>query len=319
MAQIDPLTRLAIHHGTDKWGAHFYTPIYEELFRSRRDQPVRLLEIGVGGYDYQRVGGASLAMWRDYFPFATVVGFDIHAKRLDLGPRVTVLQGSQSDPAFLQRLAADHGPFDIIIDDGSHAPKDVVASFLGLFPALGDGGLYVVEDVQTAFWPAFGGDPRSGGATMHLAYSVLLGINHAEIAVADPGQGVLAMAPQIRSLRAYHNLLVVEKGDNTEPSNHNFDLDNPHARVAIAAIEAEMKRRPTAAGRAELARIHGLAGRPEAGLAEIDAALTVWPDDLTLITTGIGLALQAKDEARRQAFLERAGAAGPEDFDAPGG
>ncbi|MBV8508817.1 MAG: hypothetical protein JO289_01505, partial [Xanthobacteraceae bacterium] len=39
---IDPLTRLAIRHGTDKWGPHFYTPIYHELLAPLRDRPVKL-------------------------------------------------------------------------------------------------------------------------------------------------------------------------------------------------------------------------------------------------------------------------------------
>ena len=67
-ADIDPLTALAIRHGTDKWGPHFYTPVYHELFAHLRDAAVRLLEIGIGGYGYQTVGGASLRMWADYFP-----------------------------------------------------------------------------------------------------------------------------------------------------------------------------------------------------------------------------------------------------------
>jgi hypothetical protein len=44
---------------------------------------------------------------------------DIAEKDLDLGPRLKIIQGSQDDVAFLARVAADHGPFDIIIDDGS--------------------------------------------------------------------------------------------------------------------------------------------------------------------------------------------------------
>lgn len=314
MLPIDPLTRLAIRHGTDKWGGHFYTPVYEELFRHRRDEPVRLLEIGVGGYGYRRAGGASLAMWAEYFAFGEIVGVDIHRKMLDLGPRVKVLQGSQNDPAFLRVLGAEHGPFDIIIDDGSHIPNDVVVSFLGLFPALREGGLYVVEDVQTAFWPTFGGDPRTGAGTMQLASAILLGLNHTEIAVADPSQKVLATAREIRSLRAYHNLLVIEKGDNTEPSNHGFDADNPHAMNARAMIEAEMSRAPTAGGRAQLALLHELAGRLDLALQEIEAALVSWPHDMMLLTNGIRVAKQAQDLARLRAFVAAARTVSPEDF-----
>jgi hypothetical protein len=46
------LTSLGKIYKTDKVGTHhFYTPIYEHWFRSLRYKPVRLLEIGVGGYD----------------------------------------------------------------------------------------------------------------------------------------------------------------------------------------------------------------------------------------------------------------------------
>jgi hypothetical protein len=90
---IDPLTRLAIRHGTDKWGPHFYTPIYHELLAPLRDRPVKLLEIGVGGYGFRKIGGASLAMWADYFQWGTILGLDVAEKQLSLGPRVTILQG----------------------------------------------------------------------------------------------------------------------------------------------------------------------------------------------------------------------------------
>src|SRR5215470_6705217 len=92
---VDPLTRIALRYGTDKWGTHFYTPVYHQLFAHLRDKPVRLLEIGVGGYEFARLGGASLAMWADYFANGRVLGIDVYAKTLNLGPRVCVQQGSQ--------------------------------------------------------------------------------------------------------------------------------------------------------------------------------------------------------------------------------
>ena len=166
---LDPLTRLAIKHGTDKWGPHFYTPVYHKLFAHLRERPLRLLEIGVGGYEYKKVGGNSLAMWADYFPHAQITGVDIAEKELSLDPRIKVLRGSQDDAVFLGKVCEEHGPFDIVIDDGSHIPKHVVASFGILFPKLADGGIYAIEDVQTAFWPNFGGSILHGGDTLKLA------------------------------------------------------------------------------------------------------------------------------------------------------
>ena len=78
--ELDPLTRLAIKHGTDKWGLHFYTPLYHELFCHLRDQPIRLLEIGVGGYSRHNNAGHSLILWEAYFQRGTIVGIDIHDK-----------------------------------------------------------------------------------------------------------------------------------------------------------------------------------------------------------------------------------------------
>src|SRR5262245_10917439 len=142
---LDPLTVLAIKHGTDKWGPHFYTPVYHSLFAHLREKPIRLLEVGIGGYGSTTVGGASLAMWAEYFPQGHIVGIDVSPKRLALDARVTTLVGSQDDPAFLARVSDEHGRFDIIIDDGSHVPQHVAATFHILFPRLADGGLYVIE------------------------------------------------------------------------------------------------------------------------------------------------------------------------------
>src|SRR4051812_19597491 len=100
-AVMDPLTRMAIKHGTDKWGPHFYTPVYHHLFSHLRDKPVRLLEIGIGGYHFSTVGGASLAMWAEYFSLGSIVGIDITPKTLALDARITTLAGSQTDVKFL--------------------------------------------------------------------------------------------------------------------------------------------------------------------------------------------------------------------------
>src|ERR1700733_3039364 len=221
---IDPLTRMAIKYGTDKWGGHFYTPLYHELFAPLRDPPVRLLEIGTGGYDLETVGGASLAMWAEYFPNGSITGIDIAPKRLSIDPRVKLFQGSQIDQAFLGEVADERGPYDIIIDDGSHEPKHVAASFHILFPYLVDGGMYIIEDVQTTFWPQFGGSILDGGDTLKLATTVIECLNHAELAAVGQSPSFPPFANQIKSLRAYHNILVIEKGDNCEQSIGAYDF-----------------------------------------------------------------------------------------------
>ena len=48
---------------------------------------------------------------------------------------------------------------NIIIDDGSHFPKDVIKSFNLLFSSLKENGLYFVEDTQTSYNHFFKGNP----------------------------------------------------------------------------------------------------------------------------------------------------------------
>ncbi len=167
---LDALTRLAVIHGTDKFGYHDYTPNYHALLGHLRDRPVRLLEIGVGGYQDADRGGESLEMWRDYFARGQITGIDIREKEMDLGARVAIEQGSQVDAAFLAGLVRARGPFDVIIDDGSHRNEHVVMSFEMLFPTLAPGGIHVIEDMQTAFFPRFGGslDLRPPNSVGHV-------------------------------------------------------------------------------------------------------------------------------------------------------
>lgn len=196
----DPLTRLAILHGTDKFGFHDYTPHYYGLFRHLRDQPFRMLEIGIGGYGYEDRGGESLATWRDFFPAAQIAGIDIQRKVLDLGPRVSIHQGSQVDAPFLADVVANRGPFDVILDDGSHMNTHVVDSFGLLFPTLNPGGIYVIEDTQTAFFKRYGGfmdlrHPNSVGMVATMACDLVSSVGTGEIA----------------SIERFHNILILHK------------------------------------------------------------------------------------------------------------
>jgi hypothetical protein len=303
--ELDPLTRLAIKHGTDKWGPHFYTPLYHQLFCHLRDRPIRLLEIGVGGYDLKTVGGASLAMWADYFPAGQISGIDIAEKHLALDPRIKLFRGSQDDPIFLKTVCDERGPFDIIIDDGSHVPKHVVTSFHILFPALSDDGIYLIEDVQTAFWPSFGGSTMHGGETVKLTRTVIECLNHAEIAVADRSHSFPSFAKQIKALRAFHNVLVIDKGDNSEPSNFAYDLNNPYAVRAVKVIEQQLENTPTAEGMANLSDLYLRGGNLARAKAIADEAAARWPTNPTALMAAYAVAMRRNDTPAGIKYLDR--------------
>jgi|GEM_PF-2142951 len=302
--EIDPLTRIAIKHGTDKWGTHFYTPIYNALFAHLRASRIRLLEIGIGGYAATKIGGASLAMWAEYFPNGQIVGIDIAEKKLNLDARIKLFRGSQVDTAFLTRVCDEYGPFNIVIDDGSHVPKESSVSFHALFPRMADGGLYVIEDVQTWFFPRYGGSLRQDGTPTALFDSIFEKLNHAEIKIAEPTAQFEDIARHIRSLRAYHNLLIVEKGDNTEPSNFDYSVDNPHAAQALRCIQQEMQRSPTPEGFANLIETHTRARSLSQAEAYCREALAKWPSNFRLLTAALNNAEKNGDLTRKLTYVE---------------
>ncbi len=131
-----------------KW--HHYFDIYTRHFDQYRDRPIKMLEIGV-------FRGGSLRMWKDYFhPDSTIVGIDVDktCKAHEIADQnVFVRIGSQADSKFLAKVNEEFGPFDIILDDGSHKTHHQNISFGALFrSALKDGGCYMVEDVHTNYW-----------------------------------------------------------------------------------------------------------------------------------------------------------------------
>jgi len=213
------LTAIAEDTGTDKWGVHFYTPHYERHLAHLRDESFVLLEIGVGGSARSGQGGASVRMWRRYFPRAQIVGLDVEDKSFVDRPRLATVVGDRTDEAVLRSVVDRFGAPLVVVDDGSHRPDDIVATFEILFPQLPDGAVYAIEDTQTSYWPEFGGsvDRDSPDTTMAFVKRLVDGLNHEEF--LDPDYEPTYTDTQVRAVHCYHNLVVVEKGDNTEGSN----------------------------------------------------------------------------------------------------
>lgn len=215
LGQMD-LTELAREFRTDKWGRHFYTPHYERHLRHLRSEEFTLLEIGVGGYRRARRGGASLRMWVNFFPRATVVGLDIHDKSwLDRG-RMHTVRGSQTDEKVLRNLIEEYGVPRVVIDDGSHRSAHIVKTFGILFPLLPDGAIYAIEDTQTSYWPEWGGseDLDDPNTSMALVKRLVDGLNYEEFVIEGYQPSYTDL--NIVAVHAYHNLVVIEKGPNAE-------------------------------------------------------------------------------------------------------
>jgi len=141
----------AFEQGKDVHKLRHYLPVYESALPT--DRPIRMLEIGV-------FHGGSLQMWHNYLhPDSVIVGIDIDpdTKQFDNpAQQVHVRIGGQQDATFLRSVVDEFGPFDVILDDGSHVPSHMVASFQVLFPeGLKPGGVYLVEDIHTNYWTVY--------------------------------------------------------------------------------------------------------------------------------------------------------------------
>lgn len=147
------LCDLAKKYGCDKTVSifHDYTPFYDQLLQGRT--VTRVLEIGIGSVasmshvkDYKP--GASLRMWREYFPEAMIWGLDNDPGVMINERHILSLPCDQGNELSLTRVAYDLGHFDLIIDDGSHQLPHQALTANTLIPKLlSPTGVYVIEDV----------------------------------------------------------------------------------------------------------------------------------------------------------------------------
>ncbi len=118
----------------DKWRHYF--DIYEKHFARFRGKSPRVLELGV---DH----GGSLQLWKRYFGHgAEIIGVDIEPLACFTESQIETLCLNQTDPNL-----AGYGPFDIVIDDGSHVAEHQMASFDILWPRCT--GVYLIEDCHS--------------------------------------------------------------------------------------------------------------------------------------------------------------------------
>lgn len=139
---------------TDKHWVHGYTTYYDRHFAGIRKKARTVLECGLAR-------GASLAIWRQYFPKARIVGFDCDPDRWrkyagDL-PNTAIYLGDERNETDVRSLV-DAGPYDVIVDDASHAPEDQRRLWEWLWPSVRPWGWYVIEDIHQG-WDRHGVEP----------------------------------------------------------------------------------------------------------------------------------------------------------------
>ncbi len=140
------LAAIGLKHGTDKSvQGHAYLDFYERFFAELRTKPISLLEIGV-------FEGRSLRMWAEYFPNGRIVGVDLDPSAAKhAAERILIEIADQSNVADLVNLGIAYGPFDIVVDDGSHLWDHQITTLQYLYPFVKAGGFFVLEDLHTSY------------------------------------------------------------------------------------------------------------------------------------------------------------------------
>lgn len=143
----DILTELGKKYGTDKATHHEFTPFYNSHLEKHREEFKYVMEIGI-------LTNASLRMWEDYFPTATIVGVDNEIRQQYEADRIKIFLADQSQPHQLQRVVDETTTeYDMILDDGSHLVPHQYISFATLFPYVKSGGYYIIEDLHCNYFP----------------------------------------------------------------------------------------------------------------------------------------------------------------------
>lgn len=151
-----PLCELAFKYGTDKCPQifHTYTPVYYELLKDLN--PKKVLELGIGtSYTMRHVTGylpgASLRMWRDFFPNAQVYGVDISKESMFEEDRITTfLMDTRSEEDMTRLIKTIGSDIDLVVDDGPHDSTSQINTARMLLPQLKEGVIYIIEDVKSA-------------------------------------------------------------------------------------------------------------------------------------------------------------------------
>ena len=119
-----------------------YGEIYDYAFTQYRMNVRLLFEIGVNR-------GGSARGFKEYFPNAVIVGFDINPVSYFKEDRINIRIGDATSPAIINTAIAEFGCPDITLDDGSHSSRDIKATYKLLYPHTTF--CYAIEDLGTQY------------------------------------------------------------------------------------------------------------------------------------------------------------------------
>jgi predicted O-methyltransferase YrrM len=126
---------------------HPYTLFYEGLFKHKKDVPLNIAELGIGG---------SLLMWREYFTNSQIYGFEYNDdfvrafKKNFNNDRITLAKIDVTNQTSITK-AFESNVYDIIIDDTTHQFEDQIRVIENTYLYLKPGGVLIIEDIFKSY------------------------------------------------------------------------------------------------------------------------------------------------------------------------
>jgi cephalosporin hydroxylase len=193
-----------------KW-LHYFD-IYDRHFSPYRNRPVTILEFGVSH-------GGSLQMWKEYFgPKARIFGVDIDPRCRELGEdQIEIIIGDQEDREFLASLRERVGRIDVVIEDGGHTMTQQINTFEEIWPAVKNGGVFLIEDLHTSYWDNYGGGLKRPGTFIEYAKDLVDQLN-AWHSRQKPEFAVDDYTKTIRGMHVYDSIIVFDKAKVVRPT-----------------------------------------------------------------------------------------------------
>jgi predicted O-methyltransferase YrrM len=132
---------------TNSRHCHPYTLFYDGLFRNKKNDNLTIAELGI-------LEGSSLRMWQEYFPTATIHGFEYNNdficrfKSLYNNDRITLSHINVTNcESIKSTFSAANTLYDLIIEDTTHQFEDQIRVIENTYQYLKPGGILIIEDI----------------------------------------------------------------------------------------------------------------------------------------------------------------------------
>jgi predicted O-methyltransferase YrrM len=136
---------------TNSRHCHPYTLFYEGLFKNKRNESLKIAELGI-------LEGGSLLMWKEYFTNAEIYGFEYNNNLIN-----NFKQNFNNDRIILSTIDVTNKDsivksfselnilYDIIIEDTTHQFEDQIRVIENTYKYLKPGGILIIEDIFKSY------------------------------------------------------------------------------------------------------------------------------------------------------------------------